>query len=77
MRRSRRDFHKIKVETSLPHVNLHYRSDDLDVPPVLPDDRQRMLQLHDAVWSPLDATEIGLTVQASLLAPRAQVSTCW
>jgi len=69
--KSGRDFHKIKVETSRPHVNLHYRSGYLDVPPVSPDDRQRMLQLHDAVWSPLDATEIGLTVQASRPAPRA------
>ncbi len=69
--KSGRDFHKIKVETTRQHVNLHYRSGYLDVPPASLDERQRMLQLHDTVWSPLDATEIGLTVHASRQAPSA------
>jgi len=60
-----RDFHKIKIETARRHVSLHYRSGYLDVPRASPDERQRMLQLHDALWSPLDATELGLTVHAA------------
>src|SRR5208283_2394716 len=50
-----RDFHKIKIETQR-HVSLHYRSGYLDVPVAPQDERQRMLQLHDALFSPMDAT---------------------
>jgi len=60
-----RDFHKLKVETARGHVNLHYRSGYLDIPPASPDQAQRLLQLHDALWSPMDATELGLTVHAA------------
>lgn len=60
-----RDFHKIKIETARRHVSLHYRSGYLDVPRAAPDERQRMLQLHDALFSPVDATELGLTVHAA------------
>jgi VWFA-related protein len=60
-----RDFHKIKIEAVRGHVSLHYRSGYLDVPPAAPDERRRLLQLHDALWSPLDATELGLTVHAA------------
>jgi VWFA-related protein len=69
--KSGRDFHKIKVETSRPHLNLHYRSGYLEVPAASPDERKRMLQMHDTFWSPLDATEIGLTVHASRPSPGA------
>ena len=60
-----RDFHKIKIETAHRHVSLHYRSGYLDLPLAPQDERQRMLQLHDALFSPLDATELGLTVHAA------------
>ncbi|HXN48562.1 MAG TPA: VWA domain-containing protein [Bryobacteraceae bacterium] len=60
-----RDFHKIKIETAQRHVSLHYRSGYLDLPLASQDERQRMLQLHDALFSPLDATELGLTVHAA------------
>jgi hypothetical protein len=58
-----RDFHKLKVEVDQPHISLHYRSGYLDLADAPKDDRTRSIQLHDALWSPLDATEIGLTVQ--------------
>ena len=60
-----RDFHKIKIEAAHGHVSLHYRSGYLDLPLASQDERQRMLQLHDALFSPLDATELGLTVHAA------------
>lgn len=66
--KSNRDFHKIQVAVARPHVSLHYRNGYLDVPRASPDERQRRLQLHDALWSPVDATELGLTVHVSRLA---------
>jgi hypothetical protein len=60
-----REFHKIKIQTARHHVTLHYRGGYLDVPRASPDERQRLLQLHDAVFSPLDATELGLTVRVA------------
>jgi len=60
-----REFHKIKIDTSRHHVALHYRSGYLDAPPAPQDDAQRFLQLHDAAFSPLDATELGLTVHVA------------
>ena len=61
-----REFHKIKVEVDRPHMNLLYRSGYLDLPQSAPDDKMRLVQLRDALWSPLEATELGLTVQAKL-----------
>lgn len=60
-----REFHKIKIETPHRHLSLHYRSGYEDVPRAAPDEHHRLLQLRDAVFSPLDATELGLTVQAT------------
>ncbi len=62
--RGDRDFHKIKIETGRRHVSLHYRSGYFDVPRAAPDEQQRMRQLRDALFSPVDATELGLTLQA-------------
>jgi VWFA-related protein len=67
--KSDREFHKIQVEVSRPHLNLHYRGGYFDVPRPDMDERQRLLQLHDAQWSPLDATELGLTVKLAASAP--------
>lgn len=69
-----REFHKIKVEVERSHVNLHYRSGYLDVPEAPADDKLRMAQLRDALWSPLEATELGLTVQAKLAPPAGSAS---
>ncbi len=67
--KNNREFHKIKVEVARPHVNLHYRSGYLDLPQSSPDDKLRLVQLRDALWSPLEATELGLTVQAKSNTP--------
>lgn len=58
-----REFHKIKVEVDQPHINLHYRAGYLDLGQVATDDALRSNQLHEAVWSPLDSTELGLVVR--------------
>jgi VWFA-related protein len=60
-----RDFHKIKVEVDQPHINLSYRSGYLDLAEVPSDDRTRSIQIHDALWSPLDATELSLAVNVA------------
>jgi hypothetical protein len=59
------------VEVERAHVNLHYRSGYLDLPLNPVDDRLRMVQLHDALWSPLEATELGLIAQAGFTSPGA------
>jgi hypothetical protein len=63
--KNNREFHKLKVEVDKPHINLHYRSGYFDLAEVPKDDRARSIQLHDALWSPIDATEIGISVQLS------------
>ncbi len=60
-----RDFHKIKVEVDQPHINLSYRSGYLDLAEIPSDDRTRSIQIHDALWSPLDATELSLAVNVA------------
>jgi len=60
-----RDFHKLKVEVDRPHITLHYRNGYLDLADIPRDERTRSVQLHDALWSPLDATEIGMSVHLS------------
>jgi VWFA-related protein len=62
--KNNREFHQIKVEVGRPHVNLRYRSGYLDLPQSSPDDKLRLVQLRDALWSPLEATELGITAQA-------------
>jgi VWFA-related protein len=72
--KNNREFHKIKVEVGRPHVNLHYRSGYLDLPQSSPDDKLRLVQLRDALWSPLEATELGLTVQIKSSSPMSSGS---
>jgi VWFA-related protein len=60
-----REFHKLKVEVSKPHISLHYRSGYLDLAELPKDEKTRSVQVYDALWSPLDATEIGIRVQLS------------
>ncbi len=57
-----RQFHKLKVEVTQPHINLNYRSGYLDLAEIPSDDRTRSIQIHDALWSPLEATELSLGV---------------
>ncbi len=60
-----REFHKLKVEVNKPHINLHYRSGYLDLADLPKDEKTRSVQVYDALWSPLDATELGIRVQLS------------
>ena len=69
-----REFHKLKVEVTRPHINLHYRNGYLDLAEVPKDDRTRSIQLHDALWSPLDSTEIGVTLQLARSTDRLNVA---
>ncbi len=55
-------FHKIEVD--LPDksgVKLRYRKGFFDVPEKPEDEKSRQAELRDAVWSPMDATAVGMT----------------
>lgn len=55
-------FHKIDVD--LPNhsgVRLRYRKGYFDIPTKPEDEKSRQAELRDAVWSPMDATSMGLT----------------
>ncbi len=56
-------FHTIKVKVSRPGVSMRYRKGYFDLPEQPQNDAARKTELADAVFSPLDATEIGLTVE--------------
>ena len=57
-------FHEIKLSVRRPGVNLRYRKGYFDLPERPQDDKTRKAELRDAVWSPLDASALGLIVQA-------------
>ena len=54
-------FHDLKVKVNYPGAKLRFRKGYFDFPAQPQDDSARKAQLRDAVFSPLDATEIGLT----------------
>lgn len=56
-------FHEIKVKTKRPSLNVRYRRGYFAFSAKPQDEKQRRAALDDAVWSPLDATGIGLTVR--------------
>lgn len=58
-------FHDIKVKVNRPGVNVRYRKGYYDSPQQPQDEKRRKLELRDAVWSPLDATGMGLVVQVT------------
>ena len=60
-----REFHKLKVEVDKPHINLTYRTGYLDLAEIPKDDKTRSIQVHDALWSPLDATQLQMSVRLS------------
>lgn len=62
-------FREIKVEVSRPGVQLHYRGGYFAQPEEPTEPWYREQVLDSAVWSPLDATRIGLTVRALATAP--------
>jgi hypothetical protein len=55
-------FHKIDVDTpGRSGVKLRYRKGYFDVAEKPQDDNERRAELRDAVWSPIDATALGIT----------------
>ena len=57
-------FHEIKLSVRRPGVSLRYRKGYFDLPERPQDDKTRKAELRDAVWSPLDASALGLIVEA-------------
>ncbi len=53
-------FHKIDVEVARPGVKLRYRKGYFDVAEKPQDDQSRRAELRDAVWSPIDASAMGI-----------------
>lgn len=58
-------FHEIKVSLEQPGAKLRYRKGYFDLADQPQDEKLRKAELRDAVFSPLDATELGLTVRVS------------
>jgi VWFA-related protein len=57
-------FHEIKLQVlERSGLNLRYRKGYFDLPELPQDETARRAGLRDAVWSPLDATAVGLTVE--------------
>src|SRR5258708_1326927 len=57
-------FHEIKLQVlDRSGLNLRYRKGYFDLPELPQDQTARRAGLRDAVWSPLDATAVGLTVE--------------
>jgi hypothetical protein len=58
-------FHKIEVDTpKRSGVKLHYRKGYFDLPEKPQDNESRLAELRDAVWSPIDASALGITARA-------------
>ena len=56
-------FHELKVKIDRPGINARYRKGYFDLPEKQQDPKTRNTELRDAVWSPLDASGLGLIVQ--------------
>jgi len=61
-------FREIKLQVNRPNVQARYRRGYFAMPEERLTDAQRLAALHDALWSPLDATGLGVTVQLQPLA---------
>lgn len=64
-------FHKVEVK--LPErsgLSLHYRKGYYDIAEQPHDERARRRELQDAVWSPIDASALGLVVQIAPADPQ-------
>jgi VWFA-related protein len=62
-------FREIKVEVNRPGIVLHHRGGYYAQPEEPADSWYREQVLDSAIWSPVDATRVGLTVQATPAAP--------
>ncbi len=62
-------FHKIDLETpGRSGVKLRYRKGYFDIPEKPEDDKSRQAELRDAVWSPIDASAMGLVASVTPVA---------
>src|SRR5579872_5385686 len=55
-------FHKINVKVDRGGVNVRFRKGYFDMPQQPQDEKARRIALREAVYSPLDASELGLTL---------------
>ncbi len=63
-------FHKVDVKVKVSGTHARYRKGYFDLPEQPQDNNKRKTELNEAVFSPLDATEIGLTVHIAPYAPK-------
>jgi VWFA-related protein len=56
-------FHSIKIKVDQPGISLRYRKGYFDLPEQPQNEAARKVELRNASFSPLDATEIGLVAQ--------------
>jgi len=63
-------FHKVDVKVKVSGAHARFRKGYFDMAEQPQDTSKRKVELRDAVFSPLDATEIGLTVHVAAYAPK-------
>jgi VWFA-related protein len=56
-------FHELKVKVERPGANIRYRKGYFDFAEQPQDEKTRKTELRDAVWSPMEASALGLVVQ--------------
>jgi VWFA-related protein len=56
-------FHEIKVKVNKSGVHLRYRRGYFAIPDATPTPQEKMQMMAAAIWSPLEATELGLDVE--------------
>jgi VWFA-related protein len=64
-------FHKLTLKVDRGDINVRYRKGYLDMAQSPQDDRARKSELHDAVWSPLEASAVPLIAQLKPTGPGA------
>ncbi|HEV3219333.1 MAG TPA: VWA domain-containing protein [Candidatus Acidoferrales bacterium] len=58
-------FHDIKVQVKKSGVHLNYRKGYFAIPQTTPTAHQKSAMMREAIWSPLEATELGLNVEVT------------
>jgi VWFA-related protein len=63
-------FHELKLKVDRPGASLRYRKGYFDFAEQPQDDKTRKTELRDAVWSPMEASGLGLVVQVQPDTPK-------